>query len=180
MTWRTRVAFAMIAVAACGRSEELEADALAWKSRWEDSARTVAQAISRGMQHTACSTRAAPMDGTWLVVSAEQCLTCRDIGWLMRRLRESATADAPVQVATAATDTAVVCKYLESERVQLPVFIYREAPSLAQDAPIMAIVLANGSPTHVVAAVDGMALASELAEFGAVARQMSPPDKPEE
>lgn len=58
-----------------------------------------------------------------VVVTADACLSCRDVGWLLRK-RANALMDSSktVAVLTPASDAPVVCAYLESERTSTPVF----------------------------------------------------------
>lgn len=55
-----------------------------------------------------------------VLVNTRQALSCRDLGYLLRRLVSGAPAAAP-WIMVPAADTAAVCPFLREERVRLPV-----------------------------------------------------------
>lgn len=56
-----------------------------------------------------------------VLVNARQCLSCRDLGYMLRRLPAHLHPGADAVLVTPASDTAAVCPFVRQERIKLPV-----------------------------------------------------------
>jgi hypothetical protein len=81
-----------------------------------------------------------------VLVNARQALSCRDLGYLLRRLAPATEADAAPWIMVPAGDTAAVCPFLRQERVRLPVAAVVGGDSLREGRTI---VMARLEPTAV-------------------------------
>lgn len=71
----------------------------------------------------ACSATATPASPDWVVVvTADQCMSCLEIGSLLRNLRRDASAEGKrLMVAAPVRDVDAVCSFLRREKVVVPV-----------------------------------------------------------
>lgn len=74
-----------------------------------------------------------------LFVTAQACLTCRDVGFLVRRLAQRSTStDTRLLLVTPAQDSAAVTAFLRQERASVPLILVPEsvAPGLMRQSVI--------------------------------------------
>lgn len=116
---RARTALCCV-LTACGRGHAAPPADAAADARI--SAEWMAEAVRPGSATPACGTTAyAGRPALAVLVSANQALSCRDLGYLLRRLHPAADGK-PAWIVVPARDTAAVCRFLREERVRLPVF----------------------------------------------------------
>jgi hypothetical protein len=122
-TWRGALALLATAVLpACART----AAARYGPEEQRREARTSADRMSAAVQERAfvgaCGGTLAPEPPRAAVlVNARQALSCRDLGYLLRRLVPAQSPVAAPWVMVPAADTAAVCAFLRQEKVRLPV-----------------------------------------------------------
>lgn len=56
-----------------------------------------------------------------VLINARQCLSCRDLGYMLRRLPSHLHPGDDAVLVTPASDTAAVCPFLRQERIKFPV-----------------------------------------------------------
>jgi len=94
-----------------------------------------------------------------LTATAEACLSCRDVGWLLRnRVKELAQDRKVIAVATLKRDTASVCAYVEQERVSVPVFITEDLNDFLGDEKSIALVRSEAAGVIVFRGLNGLAI----------------------
>lgn len=113
----------------------------------------------------ACGTNPMPAPSHLVLITARQCMSCRDVGHLLREIRRSyLPIGSRLEVAIAAGDTGVVCDFLRTERI--PAAVRLLAPLTSRqlgDSPPIAYGTFNGSEmTDSIAADDGLSLLSLL------------------
>ncbi len=85
-----------------------------------------------------------------LLVTAESCLSCRDVGWLVRKRNSelSQSSDA-LGIITLSSDSAAVCGYLRSEKTSAPVVVSSDAP-VGAGVSNATLVLLQKTEGHIV------------------------------
>ncbi len=95
-----------------------------------------------------------------VVVTADACLSCRDVGWLLRK-RANALVDSSetVAVLTPASDAPAVCAYLASERTSAPVFASASTEGFRTQSPeTVTLLRKSGQGISRFSGVNGMAV----------------------
>ncbi len=115
-------AFAVaVALAACGDSEPLPMTFSQQRMEARQNAELAAEALRRGAYSGACRAGAAAASPRVAVlINAHQCLSCRDLGYMLRRVPPTLAAGGKTALIVPASDTAVVCAFLRQERIAIP------------------------------------------------------------
>jgi hypothetical protein len=99
-------------------------------------------------------------------VSARDCMSCMGIGHFVRHIRaDLGVTPSEEWIASAATDTSVVCSYLTTERVESPVVVVPDDafdPSLPRHVSV-AIITPSAHVGRVVSGPDDAAVINQLA-----------------
>lgn len=120
---RFAVPVLVVVQAACGPAEPPPLSLGQQRMEATASAELAAAGLRRGAGVAACGTEARIQAPATLVnLNAQQCLSCRDLGYMLRRLPAAGSTafSAPVLVVPE-SDTAAVCPFLRQERIRLPV-----------------------------------------------------------
>jgi hypothetical protein len=133
-------------LAACGQPATQTA---LTRSEQQSEARLTATRVAEklaGAPVSACGSGSAPpMVGVAVMINARQCLSCRDLGYMLRRLKTH-VAGSPVVVVPAA-DTPAICPYLRQERVRLPVLALPDEDRTLADTRTLMLYTAKGDGT---------------------------------
>jgi len=79
--------------------------------------------------HPACGRRAVRPSAA-VFITARQCLGCREIGHLLRKLSlRNGAADTGLTIVIPTADTTVVCEFLHEERIAMPVAAISAGPA---------------------------------------------------
>lgn len=133
-------------IAACGR--EAAPAALTPAEQYREASLTAAAVAGKltASSIAACGTAAAPATvGGAVMINARQCLSCRDLGYMLRRLREHAPSGTVVVVP--AGDTTAICPYLRQERVHLPVLAVADRNRALAETPTLTFYTAKPDQT---------------------------------
>lgn len=128
---------------------------------------------ARGTPAIACAAASAVPTRHLLLVNAHLCLSCRDVGYLVRHLAadSSPRLNGAVQLVVPATDTAEVCAFLRSERIPLPsrVLSRRASRAVGESRLIgYARLDPNGRIVDSMVSADGLSLLRSLGSSGPV------------
>ena len=145
---------------------------LDWRaaSRREEGTQAVFAALREAHAITApagaCGTHPEPAPSHLVLITARQCMSCRDVGHLLREIRRShlsSPADHP-ELAVVARDTGVICDFLRAERIPLAVRLLaaHAATHLSDSAPIAYARFDGPNMTDSLAADNGLSLLSLL------------------
>jgi len=143
--------------------------------RWSDRAsvahpkpayRALRDGASRDRSLACASAPAAP-PGHLLLVTARLCLSCRDVGYLIRQIMaDSGTRMRGVlQLAVPSSDTALLCDFLREERIHLPVRVLSDEASRAVErSPLIgyAVLDASGALADSVLSTDALFLLKSI------------------
>lgn len=107
--------------------------------------RMVADALQRGSYRSACGrTPNAPFPRAVILINAHQCLSCRDLGYMMRRISESlGEAEHRTMIVLPARDTAAVCAFLRQERIPIQAVTVWDRDNVLQSARSIAVFTTN-------------------------------------
>jgi hypothetical protein len=104
---------------------------------------------------------APPATGTprhAVLVNARQALSCRDLGYLLRRLVPAPGSAPAPWIMVPAADTAAICPFLRQERVRLPVVAITAGDDLREVRTIVLARLGPGGPDTTYFAPTGRAV----------------------
>lgn len=138
-----RYAFVALAasVAACAPQEPAPISYSQQRTEAHESALQVSEALRDTHFHPACGSPAPPAVPTSAVaINAQQSLSCRDLGYMLRRITDHLPAEGKgIVLVLPASDTAAVCAFLRQERVRLPVVAISDSDGrLERVRPIVA------------------------------------------
>jgi hypothetical protein len=116
------------------------------------SASTMVQAFRSGEIAGACGSPAPSGALSALVlVNARQCLSCRDLGYMLRRLPGQLRQGVAPLLVTPAADTVAVCPFVRQERIRIPVVaVTRNTPELENAAILMLATLGRDTTVESV------------------------------
>lgn len=142
---RALLPLAVAVLTACGSSASEEPPITA-SAQARTSARWMVDAVASGKAAYACGGAEPARPAAMLVlVNTRQALSCRDAGYMLRRLQKQS---GQVWIVVPAPDTAVVCQFLSDERVRLPV-VAAAADANAAATPVLALAqLRPGAPGY--------------------------------
>lgn len=135
-------------------------------SRDSGAARILAESSNQSGGIDACGrTHPAGPASEVLVTTAEACLSCRDVGWLLRnRVKELAQDRKVISVATLKHDTASVCAYVKQERVSVPVFTAEGLDDFLGDEASIALIRSEAAGVRVLRGLNGLAVQELLSQ----------------
>ena len=132
------------------------------KAEMARSALAIATAVSHASTSRACGERIVQSDSIEVfALRAEHCLSCRDVGWMLRsRLKDSTRTIRTLAVAAPRADTALTCKYLEREGVDIAVLTVPDEalPQLESADAIIAIQISGKTHAFVHARTGDLVL----------------------
>lgn len=111
----------LLAVGACGRETPVPEPVT--PAMLLSAAPRLAHALVHGASPTCEGPKHAPVPAHVLVVTAKQCLTCREVGFAARRLERHARQTARTLVVAPRADSLIVCRAMRKERVHADVFL---------------------------------------------------------
>jgi len=123
----------LLALAACTGAEASAPSAAS------ESAAAVAEWMTQGLGSGALKPACGSMSGgradLLAYVNARQSLSCRDLGYMLRRLPRERT-----WIVIPASDTAEVCGFLARERIRTPAFFLERAGAEVRESPVVTVV----------------------------------------
>ena len=116
---------------------------------------------------TACSAAPIGRPRRLLLLTARLCLSCRDVGYLIRQIMADSGARplGVLQIAVPSSDTALVCEFLRGERIHLPVRVLSEKASRSVERSTLlgyALLDASGALADSVLSADGLSLLESI------------------
>ncbi|HEU4455245.1 MAG TPA: hypothetical protein VFR81_19430 [Longimicrobium sp.] len=92
-------------------------------------------------------------------VNARQSMSCRDLGFLLRRLSSERT-----WIVVPASDTATVCGFLARERIRIPALVHEGASEAVRGSPIVTVAGVEGprAPPAVFHGSQGAVVLSQI------------------
>lgn len=127
----------------------------------------IAQAVFAKELGPACGGRPADtVPAEMFVVTAEHCLDCKEVGWMLReRSRQLAGTGVVAWVGVVHSDTSDVCPYLRNERVLLPVVLLPEDSfgGAVRSKQLLRLLFHGSAPPALLWAVDARSMLEAIA-----------------
>jgi hypothetical protein len=117
----------------------------------------------------ACGADVPARPASLILVTARHCLSCKDVGRLLRGVLQASPDSMALQLVVPAPDTGPVCAFLREERIRLPVRVLSSSSSAEIDgSPPIGYARLDSSGAIVDSALsrDGLALLSDLRSRG--------------
>lgn len=156
----------LLVLAACERAEPRPPSLRQQRVEAEQSAATAEAAVRGNGAAPACGTTPrVETSATAVLLNARQCLSCRDLGYMLRRLTPLLAANpTPPLIVVPSTDTISICPFLRQERVRLPVLSVPDADGSLAEARTLVLYTRRGQGVDSVRyALNGTDLLKQLA-----------------
>lgn len=107
---------------------------LAAEAKAAATAEWMVHGLRSGALRTACGSSPGASPKMLAHVNARQSLSCRDLGFMLRRLPRERT-----WIVIPAADTAAVCAFLARERIPAPAFSHAGASGYVRESPTLTV-----------------------------------------